>query len=393
MAAILRGLRVLDFGRYIAGPFCAALLGDYGAEVIRVEQPGGGDDRTLLPVAPDGSGALYMQMNRNKRSLTLDPASELGREVVRRLVARSDVVVANVPETTLRSMGLDYETLCASRPDVILTTVSAFGSSGPYRDRVGFDGVGQAMSGAVYLSGTAEQPYRSTISFIDFTTALASAYGTVLALLERERTGKGQIVAASLLRSGLNLSNLFVAEQALVRPNRVATGNRSQSAAPADVYRTRDGWIIVAGVGNRIFKRWTRLVGEEAWAGDPRFANDMARAEQHETIGARMRAWCAERSNAEALAELERARIPAGPVNSPQDVLDDPHVADTGLLERVPYPGVPESVPVAATPVTLSEHPVSFERAPQTGEHTDAILAELGYDDAAIAGLRAAAVV
>jgi len=393
MADILSGIRVLDFGRYIAGPFCAALLADYGADVLRIEKPGGGDDRYVLPVAGDGSGSMFLQMNRNKRSLTLEPTSEGGREIVRRLVAWADVVVANVPASTLAAMGLDYPTLAAIRPDIILTTASAFGSSGPYSERVGFDGVGQAMSGSVYLSGTPEQPVRSMVSFVDFTTGLSSAYGTVLALLERQKTGRGQIVEGSLLRSALNLSNLFIIEQAATGADRVATGNRSQTSGPGDIFKTTDGWIIVQVVGDRLFARWALLVGADDWIADPRFASDTARGINGAAISARMSAWCADRSTEAVLAALEKARVPAGPVHSPQQVLDDPHVLAAGLLERVAYPGLSEPAALAATPVTLSGQPVTLARAPLPGEHTDLVLAELGYDPAAIAGFRSAGVI
>jgi crotonobetainyl-CoA:carnitine CoA-transferase CaiB-like acyl-CoA transferase len=149
MAGVLDGIRVLDFGRYIAGPYCAALLAEHGAEVVRIEKRGGSEDRFVAPVGAGGEGGLFLQMNRNKLSMTLDPMTEDGREIVRRLVGTADVVVANLPSETLRAMGLDYETLVAIKPDIILTTVSAYGTSGPYADRVGFDGVAQAMSGAV----------------------------------------------------------------------------------------------------------------------------------------------------------------------------------------------------------------------------------------------------
>src|SRR5690606_19651344 len=198
MSKVLEGIRVLDFGRYIAGPFCASLLGDLGAEVIRIEKVDGSEDRFLSPVSESGDGALFMQMGRNKLGMTLNPMKAEGREIVRRLVATADVVVANLPPDTLQAMGLDYESLKAVKPDIILTMISAFGSDGPYANRVGFDGLGQAMSGAMYMSGTPEQPVKSYAPFIDFGTASLSAAGTLAALYERQRTGRGQVVEASL---------------------------------------------------------------------------------------------------------------------------------------------------------------------------------------------------
>ncbi|MBI3770817.1 MAG: CoA transferase [Deltaproteobacteria bacterium] len=394
MPGVLDGVRVLDFGRYIAGPFCAALLADLGAEVIRVERIGGGEDRGVIPVGAEGDGSLYLQTNRNKLGMTLDPAAPEGRGVVRRLVAWADVVVANLPPATLRALGLDYASLAAIKPDVILTSISAFGCGGPYEEKLGFDGIGQAMSGAMYLSGSPDEPMKAFVPYVDYATALTAAFGTLAALLHRRASGRGQEVQASLLATALTITNAYVVEQALLAPNRVASGNRSQIAAPSDAFPVRDGWIIVQVVGGPLFRRWAALMGEDHWLTDPRFADDRARGEHGAIVSARMREWCATRTTAEALAALAAARIPAGPVYSPQQVLDDPHVRASALLEGVAYPGTPRPVPLSATPVRLSATPGSIRRrAPRLGEHTDEILARLGYVPAEIAALRATRVV
>ncbi|MCB1665274.1 MAG: CoA transferase [Pseudomonadales bacterium] len=389
--AVLSGIRVLDFGRYIAGPFCASLLADLGADVIRIEKLSGSEDRFLSPVTPQGDGALYMQMGRNKRGMTLNPMKPEGREVVRRLVATADVVVANLPPDTLKAMGLDYESLCQIRPDIILTLITAFGSGGPYSQRVGFDGLGQAMSGAMYMSGTPEQPTKSYAPFIDFCTASLSAYGTMAALYERQKTGRGQVVEASLFSTALTLMNGTTIEQDALAINRQATLNRSQTSAPADTFRTRDGWVLVQSVGGPLFERWVQLMGEPHWLEDPRFKDDISRGDHGEIISERLARWCAERTSAQVLEEMEAARLPAGPVMSLQDVLDDPHVAAAGLFQRVDYPGLQKPAPVMTPPVRLSETPAGIrQRAPTLGEHTDAILTELGYSETEIAALREA---
>jgi crotonobetainyl-CoA:carnitine CoA-transferase CaiB-like acyl-CoA transferase len=389
MAGVLEGIRVLDFGRYIAGPYCAALLAEHGAEVIRIEKREGSEDRYQAPVATTGEGALFLQMNRNKLGMTLDPMRPEGQEVVRRLVERADVVIANLPPQTLVAMKLDYASLTQVKPDIILTTVSAYGRGGPYSDRVGFDGIGQVMSGAVYMTGEEDQPYRAQVPWVDFGTALHCAFGTMAALLARQVTGKGQWVEGALLATAVTFGNALLIEQAVIAPNRVPTGNRGQTSGPVDIFRTKDGWILVQVVGNPLFARWARLMGEEHWLSDPRFKDDISRGDNGAVISERTRRWAAAYSNAEALELLAKAKIPAGPVLKPQATLEDPHINAVGFFQPTEFPGAPRPAPIAKVPVWLSETPGSIRRrAPQLGEHTDQILTELGYNNSAIAALR-----
>jgi len=370
---VLEGVRVLDFGRYIAGPYCAALLADLGADVIRIERAGGGEDRWVAPVAEDGVGAMYLVMNRNKRAMTLDPACPEGREIVRRLVASADVVVANLPPEVLRS----------------LTTVTAFGAGGPWSGKHGFDGIGQVMCGSAYLTGTPEQPLRAAVAWVDCGTASLAAFGTLAALMARRQTGRGQKVEGALLRTAIAFNNPTLVEQQAIKVDRVATVNRGQTSAPSDLFRTKDGWILALAIGEPMFRRWAKLIGEDHWLTDPRFKDDLARGDHGELISKRMSEWTAERTTAEALAELEAARIAAGPLYSPQQALEDKHVRAAGLLVDTQYPGLSRPAPLAPTPVDLSETPGRFRRrAPTLGEHTDEILAELGYRPEQIAELR-----
>jgi crotonobetainyl-CoA:carnitine CoA-transferase CaiB-like acyl-CoA transferase len=394
MSQVLEGIRVLDFGRYIAGPYCACLLGDMGADVIRVEKSAGSEDRWVVPIAEGGEGSLFMQMNRNKRGITLNPRSDEGREIVRKLVATSDVVVANLPPQTLESMGLDYATLCESKPDIILSTVSAYGHGGPWSHRVGFDGVAQAMSGAMHMSGHEEEPMRSYYPWVDFTTAILTAFGTMAAILERQKTGRGQQVEGSLLMSALTVGNPALIEQDVIESNRVATGNRAQTAAPSDCFRTKDGWVLMMVVGQPLFERWADLMGEQHWLEDPRFKDDLSRGNHGEVISERMARWCESRTTEQCLAELDAARLPAGPVLSPQEALDHEHVRAMKFMLAVDYPGLKKPAPVADTPVRLSETPGGVRhRAPVLGEHTGEVLAEIGYDEAAVTRLHEAGVV
>jgi crotonobetainyl-CoA:carnitine CoA-transferase CaiB-like acyl-CoA transferase len=365
-----------------------------GADVVRVEKREGGEDRWVQPVARTGEGATFLQCNRNKRSITLDSTTEDGAVITRQLVATADVVVANMPMAAMRANGLDYESLKAVKGDIILASATAFGNGGPYSDRVGFDGIGQVMSGGVYRSGTPEQPIRSAVPYVDFGTALSLAVGTMMALYHRKNTGAGQHVEAALLPSALMMTNAMLIEQAILRPNRVAIGNRGAAAAPVDLFRLTDGWLLVQVAGQPMFKRWCKLVGEESWFSDPRFANDDLRAVNGDILNDRMQAWCAGKSREQALPLLDAARIPAAPLLSPQEALDDPHVVAMKYFKELPYPEADRPAPVIETPFRMSLTPGSVRtRAPLLGEHTNEILSSLGYDSAQVADLRRRAVI
>ena len=394
MSGVLEGIRVLDFGRYIAGPFCGTMLADLGAEVIRVEKLEGSEDRWVTPVVEGGEGAMFLQMGRNKLGLTLNPMKPEGREIVKKLVAASDVVIANLPYEDLQKMGIDYETISAINPRIILATTSTFGSEGPYKTRVGFDTIGQAMSGAMHLSGDGETPTRMNAPFVDFGTALLNTVGVLAALMDRAKSGKGQKVETALLRTAINITNGHLIEQAMLDLNRIATLNRGFTAGPSDTFKCKDGWIYAMTIGQPLFVRWCKLMGDATLAADPRFKDDLARGDNGEALSAIMQTWCDTRTVAEALAALEANRIPAGPVYTPQQALEDKHVQEAGFFHPMEYPGAKMAVPVLQEPVKLSRTPLTIRRrAPQLGEHTEQILQELGYDPSVIARLKADRVV
>lgn len=386
---VLDGVRVLDYGRFIAAPWCSALLADMGADVLRVEKREGGEDRWVQSVTDGGEGGTFLQCNRNKRSLTLDSTTPEGADITRRLVARSDIVIANMPAAGMRASGLDYESLCAVKPDIILASATAYGEGGPYSDRIGFDGAGQVMSGAVYRQGLPDLPIRTVVPQADFGTALTLTIGVMMALYHRSQTGQGQHVEGALLPTALMLSNAFLIERELLGVDKPRAANRGTSVAPCDLYEVSDGWVLLQIAGQPMFKRWCRLIGREELFDDPRFADDDSRWEHGDFLNDLMQQWCSGKTKAEALAALEAAKLPAAPLNSPQEVLDDPHVAAMGYLKRVPFPGASKPVPLIETPFRLSATPGSIRRrAPLLGEHTDEVLAEIGYQTSEIAALR-----
>src|SRR3984893_7749417 len=397
--APLAGIRVAEFGHFIAAPLCAALLADMGADVVRVERPGGSEDRAVTSLfkhadGTPGEGAPFLQYNHNKRSIAVDLAAPEGAEVIRRLILWADIVVANFPRAVLKKLGLDFDAIHKVNPRAILVASSAFGNAGPYVDRVGFDGIAQVMCGAAWFAGTPEQPQRAQVTWVDCATGILGAYGAVAALRARDQTGLGQAVNTSLLSTALMVNNSFVMEQAVIKPDRVPHGNRAHTAGPADLFRCTDGWIFLAVQTNSIFRRWARVVGAEEMLVDPRFVDDVTRGLNGAALSERMQAWCEGRSVGDAIAALEAGRVPAGPVYTLDQVLSDPHVLATEAFAPMAFPGIDQPAPVAKSPVSLSQFdPGPMRRAPLAGENNDDVLGELGFDAATIADWRARAVI
>lgn len=392
--SVLGGIKVLDFGRFIAGPYCGALLGDLGADVIRIERLDGGEDRFVTPVTDDGIGPMYLQVNRSKRGMTLDPIKPEGREVVERLVRDADVVIANLPPETLVTMGLDYDRLRSIKPDIILVNATTWGRGGDWSHRPGFDGLGQAASGHMFMTGPPGQPTRASVPYVDFSTATLSALCVVVALRHRDQTGEGQLIEPALLRTAMTWNSSPLIEQAMIRADRTSTHNRAQTSGPSDVFATKDGFVLCAVIGNAQFASWCHMVGREDLVGDERFEDDLARGSHGAELSAYMGAWCADRTTDACIAAFDTHKVPGGPVLDHQGALDLPHAQQIGIFEDHEYPTAARPVPLARFPVVMSATPGEISgRAPTLGEHTGEILAGLGYTRAEIDSLRSGRVV
>jgi crotonobetainyl-CoA:carnitine CoA-transferase CaiB-like acyl-CoA transferase len=380
MEGILHGIKVLDFGRWIAGPYCAHILASFGADVVRVERPKGEDDRYLMPVTAHGEGAQYLQCNGGKRCLSLAMTSDEGREVMRKMIAQADVVIANYSPSALKYFGLDYETLKSIKPDIILSSATAYGTVGANAEKIGFDGVGQAVSGAIYLTGEPDKPYRAATAPIDFSTSLSLAYGTLAAIIGKMRTGEGSHVEASLVGTSLNITNQILMEEATGFRHREPTGNRSPMSSPSDVFRAKDGWFIMQVIGQKVFERWCKLIEREDLLNDERFSNDDARGEHGEALSNIMQAWCANKERDECIAILSAANIGCGPVLSPREVTNNAFGLRETFMRDVAFPDS-QPVPIVPPPAKLSKGSVELSRPPLLGEHSEEVLQDYGFSE------------
>jgi crotonobetainyl-CoA:carnitine CoA-transferase CaiB-like acyl-CoA transferase len=386
----LDGIRVIDLSRVIAGPWCGALLADLGADVIKVEDTGAGDESRTWPPHKDGETAAYLLFNRNKRGMTLDLKTPEGVEVVKALVQNADVLVENFRTGTMESFGLGYETLAEINPRLIYCSVSAFGRTGPRKDSPGYEALMQAFSGIMSITGEPDgQPVRSAVSFLDLTTGILCTLGVSAAILQRERTGLGQRVDGSLLETAVGLLAYHAEGYLLagVVPRPLGSGHPSLS--PYRNFRCRDGqWIFIAAANDRFWQKLTRAVGLEWMTSDPRFAANKDRVANRTELERIVEETIAQYDREPLLKLLDEADVPATPVNTVDQVMSDPQTIERGIIQRVTHPTLGE-IPVVGTPIKFSRMSPGVRRAaPLRGEHTDAVLAECGFSADRIRELR-----
>ena len=391
----LDGIRILDLSRVLAGPFCGMLLADLGADVVKVEDTGTGDESRTWPPHKDGESAAFLVINRNKRDMTLDLKRPEGVEILKRMVATADVLIENFRTGTMESFGVGYDTLAAINPRLVYCSISAFGRTGPRKDSAGYEALMQAFSGIMSITGEPDgAPLRCGVSFLDLTTGIFSAFGIVNALLHRERTGLGQRVDGSLLETAVTLLNYHAEGYLLTGNQPKPLGSSHPSLSPYRTFKCRDGqWVFIAGANDRFWQRLAPALGLPELASDPRFAVNIERVKHRRALEAALEAAIARHDRESLLKTLEDAGVPATPVNTVQQVMEDAQTAARSMVERVLHPRLGE-IPVVGTPVKFSRMRPGVRRpAPQQGEHSDEILAEHGYSSAEIAALRAKKVV
>lgn len=412
-ASALSHLKVLDLSRVLAGPWATQMLADLGADVIKVERPGAGDDTRHWgpPFLKDAQGVdtdqatYFTACNRNKRAITLDMAKPEGQALIRQLAAQSDILVENFKVGGLRQYGLDFESLQAVNPRLIYCSVTGFGQTGPYAERAGYDLMMQAMSGMMSITGHADGepgggPMRMGVALIDILTGIYACSAILAAVEARHRTGQGQHIDMALLDVGMAV----LANQAAGYLNTGAVpqrqGNTHPSLAPYQTFATADGQMLLAVGNDGQFARFCDAAGHPEWATDPRFASNALRVQNRAALVDLMLPVTRTRSTTDWVTLLEDKAVPCGPINTVAQAFADPQVQARGLIQKQPLAHINqaqtaiESIATVASPLRLMATPPVLRRAPPAlGEHTDEVLAELGLDASRIAALRARQVV
>ena len=378
---ILSGIKVLELGQLIAGPFAAKTLADFGAEIIKVESPGEGDPLRKWRMLHQGTSVWWQAQSRNKQSLCLDLRSKEGQEIARRLALEADVVIENFRPGTLEKWGLGWEDLHRANPKLIMLRISGYGQDGPKRDEPGFAAIGEAMAGLRYITGHPnEVPVRAGVSLGDTVAGLHGALGVLLALYERDaRGGEGQMIDVALYEAIFNLTESLLPEYSVFGAIRQPAGGALPGIAPSNAYRCGDGqYVLIAGNGDSIFKRLMVLIGRADLGEDPSLAQNDGRAKRVVEIDAAINAWTATLSLDEVLQGLIKAQVPSGKIYTAKDIAEDPHYQARGVIESVESAdGLKVQVPGVIP--KLSQNPGAIRyRAPTLGEHTDAIMKAAG---------------
>ncbi|WP_407291279.1 CaiB/BaiF CoA transferase family protein [Stutzerimonas zhaodongensis] len=385
----LHGLKVIEMGQLIAGPFASKMLGEFGADVIKIEPPGVGDPLRKWRKLKDGTSLWWHVQSRNKQSLTLDLKTTEGQQIVRQLVAEADVVVENFRPGTLEDWGLGWGELSKLNPRLIMLRISGYGQTGPYRDLPGFGVIGEAMGGLRYLSGYPGQPpVRVGVSIGDSLSSLYGVIGVLLAMQERNRSGKGQEIDVALYESVFGMMESLVPEYDAFGYIREPAGSALPGITPSNSYPCNDGtYVLIAGNGDSIYKRLMTLIGRDDLAGDPRFAHNDGRAQHAELIDTAISEWTVQRSRNEVIEALREARVPAGYPYTAADIVKDPHYLARQMIEQVQTFAGPLKVPGVLPKLSRTPGRIG-NGGPALGEHSEDILAGLGLSDEQIRGLR-----
>ena len=386
----LAGLRVVEMGQLIAGPFVGKTLGDFGAEVIKIEPPQGGDPLRTWRLMQDGTSVWWQVQSRNKRSLALDLRTPEGQDLARRLIAEADVLVENFRPGALEGWGLGYEALSTLNPGLVMLRISGYGQSGPYRDRPGFGMIGEAMGGLRHLTGEPDRvPVRCGVSIGDTLAALHGVIGVLTALYHRKANGgPGQVIDVALHEAVFNCMESLLPEYSAAGVVRQPGGSALPGIAPSNAYRCADGVVLVAGNGDSIFKRLMHAIDRDDLGTDPSLAQNAGRVARVAEIDAAIEAWTLTRGVDEVLATLTAADVPVGKVYTAADIAADPHYqARDMLLTQTTHEGRTLTVP-GIVPKLLGTPGALRTPAPRLGEDTDAVLAELGLSPAQVAALR-----
>jgi len=385
----LAGLKVLEMGQLIAGPFAAKTLADFGAEVIKIEPPGAGDPLRQWRLLHEGTSVWWQVQSRNKKSVALDLKSPEARDLVRRLIDECDVVVENFKPGVMEAWGFDHATLSRSNPGLIMLRISGYGQTGPYKDRPGFGVVAEAMGGLRHLTGEPGRvPVRVGVSIGDTLASLHGVIGILMALHHRHATGQGQVIDVALYEAVFNCMESLLPEYSAFGAVREAAGSALPGIAPSNAYPCADGWVLVAGNGDSIFTRLMAAIGRRDLGDDPALVGNPARVARVAEIDAAIGTWTAARTVAEVLDALNAAQVPAGRLYTAKDIAEDPHYRARGMIERVVSADglavdVPGIVPkLSATPGGITR------RAPTLGEDTEAVLREVGVTADQLQALR-----
>ena len=393
-AGPLAGLKVLELGQLIAGPFAAKTLGDFGADVVKIEPPGAGDPLRNWRLLKNGTSVWWQVQSRNKKSLALDLRQPEGQDIVRRLALDADVLVENFRPGALEGWGLDPQQLVQANPRLIVLRISGYGQTGPYRDRPGFGVVGEAMGGLRHLTAEPGRvPVRVGVSIGDTLAALHGVIGILSALHERQRSGRGQVIDVALYEAVFNCMESLLPEYSAFGAVRGPGGSALPGIAPTNAYACSDGYVLIAGNGDSIYKRLMTAIGRADFANDPALADNAGRVKRVDEIDAAIGAWTASRTVDAALTVLEGASVPAGRIYTVADIAGDPHYAARGMLQDIRLDDG-EALTVPGVVPKLSRTPGAHRRnAPRLGQDTDAVLRELGLTEEQIAGLRTRGVI